>query len=125
MGNGKNGRRKQPPFVMLQRPMLRSKQYAELSFKARALLIELLNQYNGSNNGDLSAPYSTMKHRGFKSKGTLENAIKELLATGFIKQTRQGGRNKCSLYASSFYPIDECKGKLDVMPTTKATNDWH
>jgi hypothetical protein len=46
------------------------------------------------------------------------------LAHGFIEQTRQGGKNQCSLYAVTWLAIDECNGKLDVNPTRAASNLW-
>lgn len=103
--------------------------YQGCGFAAKALLRELQRQYNGKNNGDLTAAYSIMRERGFSSKGTLHSALKELLDRGLIEQTRQGGRNKCSLYALTWEPINECltkdgKNKLDVKPTTAPSNAW-
>lgn len=95
-----------------------------LSHKAAHLLDNLAAQYNGSNNGDLSLAPKIMLLYGWKSKGAIEDAKNELLAHGFIEQTRQGGRNKCSLFAISWQAIDECKGKLDVLPTITASNLW-
>lgn len=104
--------------------VIRSQSYGNLSAYAVKLLNDLLSQYYGSNNGDLSAPFSAMQKRGWKSKGTLNRAIKELLETGFIETSRQGGRHRCSLYALTFYPIHECGGKLDILPTNKPTSLW-
>ena len=56
---------------------------------------------------------------GWKSKSTLANALSELIDSGFIKQTRKGGRNKCSLYAVSWLPIggnQKVKGGLTALP---------
>lgn len=104
--------------------VIRSQSYGNLSAHAVKFLNDLLSQYNGSNNGDLSAPFSTMQKRGWHSKGTLNRAIKELLETGFIETSRQGGRHKCSLFAVTFYAVDECKGKLDIKPTSKPKSLW-
>lgn len=104
--------------------VLRSNSYAGLSAYAVKLLNDLLSQYYGSNNGDLCATYNVMKKRGWKSKGTLNRAVKELVKTGFIEVSRQGGRHLCSLYALTFYAIDECKGKLDIAATTKPKSLW-
>ena len=65
-----------------------------------------------------------MKLYGWTSQGFMQNALTELLALCFIEQTRQGGRNKCSLYAVTWLAIDDCKGKLDVNPTKVASNLW-
>ncbi|WP_303900773.1 hypothetical protein [Thiohalomonas denitrificans] len=87
------------------------------------LLVDLGAQYRGTNNGDLTAAFSIMERRGWKSKSSLQNALVELLETGWIIKTRQGGRNFPSLYALTFLPIDECGGKLD-RPSTNAPLGW-
>ncbi|ATG89133.1 hypothetical protein [Methylomonas koyamae] len=97
---------------------------AVLSHKAAHLLDNLTAQYNGKNNGDLSAAPKIMELFGWKSRGSIDESLTELLAYGFIEQTRQGGRNQCSLYAITWQPIDECKGKLDVKSTVVASNLW-
>lgn len=88
------------------------------------LLLELARQYNGSNNGDLSAPWSQLKQRGWKSKGTLNKTIKNLLHWGLIELTRQGGKHQCSLYGLTWQNIDECNGKLEIAPTRTPSNRW-
>jgi hypothetical protein len=95
-----------------------------LSHMAAHLLDNLSAQFNGLNNGDLSAGPKIMKLYGWNSQGSISKALTELLALGFIEQTRQGGKNKCSLYAVTWLSIDECKGKLDVNPTNVASNLW-
>lgn len=97
---------------------------AVLSHKAAHLLDNLAAQLNGKNNGDLSAAPAIMELFGWTSRGSICDALTELLALGFIEQTRQGGKNKCSLYAVTWLPIDECSGKLDVKPTRLASNLW-
>jgi hypothetical protein len=95
-----------------------------LSHKAAHLLDNLIAQYDGKNNGDLSAAPKIMKLYGWSSQGSIHSALTELLAQGFIEQTRQGGKNQCSLYAVTWLPINECNGKLDVKPTRVASNLW-
>jgi hypothetical protein len=95
-----------------------------LSHMAAHLLDNLIAQYDGKNNGDLSAAPKIMKLYGWYSQGSVYKALTELLALGFIEQTRQGGKNQCSLYAVTWLAIDECKGKLDVKPTNVASNLW-
>jgi hypothetical protein len=95
-----------------------------LSHSAAHLLDDLNSQFNGKNNGDFSAAPSTMMLFGWTSKGAICNALDELLAYGFIEQTRQGGRNRCSLYAVTWCSIDECQGKIDVNETRAASNLW-
>lgn len=111
-------------FAGIPREVMRSDQYARLTFKAKALLIEFAFQYKGTNNGDLSCAQKLMKHRGFPARSTVSEACEELEEAGFIERTRQGGRNQCNLYALTWQPIDECRGKLDARPTNKPSNRW-
>jgi hypothetical protein len=111
-------------YIAMPHSVIRSYSYGNLSAYATKLLNDLLSQYYGSNNGDFQAAFSLMRKRGWKSKGTLNRAIKELIESGFVEVSRQGGRNKCSLYAVTFYAIDECKGKLDISATNTPTSIW-
>lgn len=95
-----------------------------LSHMAAHMLDNLVAQFNGNNNGDLTAAPKIMKLYGWSSQGSVHSALTELLAKGFIEQTRQGGRNKCSLYALTWMAIDDCGGKLDVPSTKVPSNLW-
>lgn len=95
-----------------------------LSHMAAHLLDNLIAQYDGKNNGDLSAAPKIMELYGWHSQGSVHKALTELLAFGFIELTRQGGKNQCSLYAVTWLAIDECNGKLDIKPTSVASNLW-
>ena len=112
-------------YVAIPHLVLRSVALKNLSSHGTKLLMDLVSQYLGRNNGDLSAPFSTMKKdRGWKSKGTLNRAIKDLLESGLIIVSRQGGRHKCSLYALTYIAIDECGGKLDIKATDRPLGLW-
>ena len=76
------------------------------------------------NNGDLSIAWTIMSKRGWRSKETLETARRELEHYGFIRLTRQGGRNRPNLYAVTFFAIDDYDGKLDCAPTHRPPDDW-
>jgi hypothetical protein len=65
-----------------------------------------------------------MQERGWHSKETLQNALEELRHYGFLTLTRQGGRNLCSLFAVTWWAIDDCGGKLDVGETRVPSNEW-
>ena len=118
------GRREKGSFASLPHSVLWSQEYAELSAIAVKLLVDLLGQYTGKNNGDLTATWKVMQRRGWKSKDTLYRALGELQDTGFLIVARQGGRNRCSLYALTFLAIDECKGKTDIKPTATPPGFW-
>lgn len=115
---------KSPPFVMLPHHIIDSPNYRQLSYRAKALLVDVLRFYNRRNNGDLAITPKLMKPKGWTSKDQLEKATVELEHYGFIKKSRQGGRNRCNLFALTFYPVDECQGKHDLQPATIATHEW-
>lgn len=105
-------------FVAMPFAVLRSASFAALGAHAVKLLTDLLAQYNLRNNGDLSMSFEkTMRPRGWKSKDTLNKARQELIDAGYIVMSRQGGLHRCSLYAVTFFAIDECAGKLEISPT--------
>lgn len=99
-----------------------SEDFRTLSGSALAVLMCLLRQYRGSNNGDLSAPFTNASTWGIGSKSTLANALKELQRRNLIVRTREGRFMKpgggCALYAITWLPIDECDGKIEVPATT-------
>lgn len=119
-----HGRRADHTFLALPHFILRSDEFGRLSPKAVKLLVELAGLYKGDNNGDLSAAYSVLKERGWRSAGTLADAIRELRESRFLLTTRHGGKHRCSLYAITWWPIDECKGKLEVPSSRQASHAW-
>lgn len=129
MGNRnrfKDAQAKREPgqFFPLPVDLIRSQSFSRLSPYAVKLLMDLIAQWNGYNNGDLCATWTLMKQRGWRSKETLNKALKELTARDFIVLTRQGGRHKASLYGFTCINIDECGGKLDVQPGPKFKGRW-
>lgn len=104
-------------FFALPSAVLNGAAYLSVGAHARMLLFDLLAQYKGTNNGDLCAAFSMMKLRGWKSQHTLLNAKRELIEAGLIEETRKGARpNLASLYAVTWYALDDCGGKLDITP---------
>ncbi len=119
------GRSEGGRFVALPHKCLEHKNFTRLTPKATKLFIDLSFQYNGYNNGDLTAAFTIMKKRGWKSKETLRLAIDELLHFGWIILTRIGGLNRNpNLYALTIHAIDDCNGKLDVSSTVTAPGNW-
>jgi len=104
--------------------VLNSPNYRGLSHKAKALILDMGARYNGFNNGNLAMPWSWMKLQGWKSKDTLQRAIRELLSAGMIELTRQGGMHAPSLYAYTWVEIHETKAALDVPFTRVASGKW-
>jgi len=123
----KEGRdkRERGRFLALPYAVLTSAAYLSLSPHGIKLLIDLGAQYNGSNNGDLSAAWKLMRPRGWRSEETLAKAKKELLRTQLIVETRKGWRpNRASLYAITFFALDHCDGKLDITPRGFPYGAW-
>lgn len=118
------GRRKTRPFLMLDRDMLNSPQWAALSPYGKSLMLDLAVQYNGSNNGDLCAAWSLMRKRGWASPGTLSRALHELVAKGWADLARQGGRNRPSLYALTIWGVNDCGGKPDIPANPVPAHRW-
>ncbi|MCH2160101.1 MAG: hypothetical protein MK096_15130 [Oleiphilaceae bacterium] len=114
---GKSGQKKRR-FVMLPLDVLNHDDYISLSMKSKVLLVDVLRQYQGYNNGDLSITLSVMKKSGWTSNASLTAAKNELINAGLLVLTRQGGRNQCSLYGVTFQSIDGCSNKLEVPPTS-------
>lgn len=117
-------RRDTGTFFGLPHAVMDSPNYLRLSTKAVKLLNDIGRQYNGYNNGDLCAAYSVMQPRGWVSKGTLSEALEELLHFGLIMVSRQGGRHKATLYALTWQSIDDCNGKLDIQETSVSPGLW-
>lgn len=118
------GRAESGGFFALPHAVMASPAYRSLSAHAVKLLCDMGGQYRGSNNGDLGAAWRVMQPLGWRSRDTLGRALRELTDAGLIEQTRQGGLNRCSLYALTWHAIDECGGKLDVRPTRVASRLW-
>ena len=110
-------------FAQLPHVVLNSADYISLSYKSKALLVDLVYQYNGKNNGDLTAALGFLKTRGWVRSATLSSAANELLEANLIIRTREGRfqnpYSRCALYAITWQPINECEGKdLEVRATS-------
>ncbi|EAQ96883.1 hypothetical protein [Congregibacter litoralis] len=113
-----------PPggFGGLPKVVWKHPDYQQLSGNAVKLLMDFACQYDGSNNGDLSAAYSDLKKRGWRSKGTIAKALEQLIDAEMVIRTREGKflnpGGTCALYALTWKSIDDCEGKnLEVKST--------
>jgi len=107
------GRKKQSePFIQIGSVILNSAAYTDLSFSARSMLIEVLNYYNGRNNGAIFLSTKVLNARGF-SKNTATKALKELRSHGFLYMTKRGGNitGGCSWFAITWRPINKVEGQ--------------
>ncbi len=111
------GRGGTPPFFQLKHQLLDLPAYIALPHTAKSLLVDIGRQFKGHNNGDLCVTLKVLEPRGWTSSDTMRRALKALIDADLVMQTRQGGRNLCSLYAFTWLPINECGGKLDISET--------
>lgn len=100
--NGRDGGQ----FAAIPFALLDSDAYLDLPHPARSLLMELARQYTGSNNGRLVLCDKFLAPRGWKSADVINRAKANLLASGFIQETRKGGINKASWFALSWQSLD-------------------
>lgn len=113
-------------YFQLPHAIVDSENWCNASPQAIKLLMYLARCFNGRNNGDLSAPFSTMKKRGWASPNTLSIALKELQHYGLIEMTRHGDlTGKCSLFALTWLKINYLGHKLELCnPTEVASGKW-
>ena len=111
-------------YLALPHSTINHPNFRSLSGTALKLLVDIAAMYNGKNNGDFSTAAKVMQSRGWTSNSTITRARRELEEKGFLVQTRLGGRTRCGLYAITWWPIDECDGKLDIAASRRASNDW-
>jgi hypothetical protein len=126
MGREKQTRKLRFPggFLAIPHCVSNSIRYRRLSAISVKLLIDIGNQYNGKNNGDLCATWSLMRPRGWKSEDTLNRAKRELLQAGFIAETRKGRRpNLCSLYGLTWFELNPSI-KFDIGPSGFPYGAW-
>jgi hypothetical protein len=103
--------------------------YTALSSNEKALLFELAFQYNGYNNGNLTACHSVMKKRGWAS-ASLWRAYSGLVHAGFAVVTRQGFKRRGypTLLGLTYQPIDEPPAKVrydeGVQPSQIPLSFW-
>lgn len=130
------------PFVAIFRSVFDSLAFAALSPHACKLLLELMAQYKGDNNGNLTVAWSVVSKRGWKSRTTLWRCKSELIDAGFVYVTRKGHMpSTCELLALTWFPLD-VSSKFDPealhcfrakayrdntllpMPVAKPKRDW-
>jgi hypothetical protein len=111
-------------FFAIPHAVMRSENWRMMPPRAVKLVCDLGGQFNGNNNGDLSAAWGVMQPLGWRSRTTIDSAEIDAIRFGMIQRTRQGGRHSCNLYALTWLPIHECGGKLEVPPTNVASGLW-
>lgn len=106
-------------FVAIPVPVLESAAYRELPDSARSLLIDLLMQFSGKNNGRLCTSYVALQRYGWTSKSKLERAKAALLQAPFILITRRGRPPNTSEWVGvTWFQLDYDRS-MDLVP-----RDW-
>lgn len=114
------GRREAGSFVLIPHVVLDSPNYRRCSGTAIKLLIDLVRQYRGNNNGDL-APSLVRDGPAHQAKA---KALRELVHYGLLVQTKHGGLGMPSLYGLTWCAIDHCRNKLEMGATVKPLGYW-
>ena len=89
MARDKGKRRGSPPFVMVDKLMLRSTAWLDLTNAARVAWLHIAAEQNGRNHDALKMPYSQAAK--LMTRNTFSKALQDLKAHGFITVMRQGG----------------------------------
>lgn len=111
-------------YTALPHLVLDSVAVMDAGHTARSLLLDLMRQHNGKNNGRLHLTTNWLRKRGWNSVDTIQNAKMELIERHLIVQTRQGGLNAgASWYALTWLPISNFVG-LDMQPKDYHPGAW-
>ncbi|MCE1175811.1 MAG: hypothetical protein LWW76_01675 [Burkholderiales bacterium] len=112
--------------LRLYHSLLNSPAFVALKPSSKVLFFRMRMDLGATNNGDISATLSTLKHHGIKSAATLASALNELQTLGFISKTFQGGlsmgKRNCCLYR--FTDIDCFEFPKKGIKAIKATSDY-
>ncbi len=89
--------------VRIPLEVLQSPAFIALPASAVKLYLDMLSHLRGTNNGNINAALSELRHRGWRSSATLAKALRQLEAVGLIAKTRQTtgvhrGSKLCNLY---------------------------
>lgn len=114
------------PYNPLPLEFLRSRACAELSPHSAKLLLDIVAQMgpNGFRNGDITIAPKVMAVRGWTSRASLAMAAYELETAGIIRNTRDGGLHRPSLWALTLYAINCDQGKLNDGAGHYLRSDW-
>lgn len=115
-------------FVSLPHGLLNHPTFSDLSGVASKLLLALLSDYAGNNNGQLTATLSRMKKYGFRSKDSLARGLRELIDLRYIVRTRSQHLRSPALYAVTWFPINPAPAgqpyDAGVSPGDEALDQW-
>lgn len=113
------------PYAAIDHRVIDSEAFSHLTPSAVKVLLLIARQHNGHNNGQLHAAYSFMHRYGIGSEHTLQSAISQLIAHGFLYRTRSHGANRVyAKYALTWLRIDAKEGLFLAGWKPFAWRDW-
>ena len=125
MANKKRPEQIAGSFGGIPHSVMDSVAFTGASHRAKALLLELIRQLNGSNNGHLQLATSSLKVRGWSSADQIQKAKVELIGRQLIVKTRLGGLNAGSdLWAVTWLIVSNYVG-LDLRTGKHTPGAWH
>ena len=111
-------------YSAIPHAVLDSKAFMGASHPAKALLLELMRQLNGRNNGRLQLSDKWLKERGWTSKAVTFSAKRILLERKLIMLAKQGGLNHgASWYLVTWLPVSNFVG-LDITAMDYHPGAW-
>lgn len=103
-------------FVAVPREVLTMSEFQRLPSSAKALMLDLMGQYTGKNNGRLCPAFEVMRRYGWCSKGTLQRAKLALLEAPFAVQTRKGHPPRTVDWVGFTWWKLDYEGSMDLEP---------
>lgn len=124
--------RKQPAeqvsgrYAAVPHAVMNSTAFMGASYAARALLLELVLQHAGRNNGHFVLATGWLRRRGWNSSDMVQRAKSELITRQLAIKTRLGGLNAGpDLWAVTWLPISDYSGLTEVTAKTYHPGAWH
>lgn len=110
-------------FVMLEHWMMKSQAYRSLKPGPRALLLEIMRRYNGSNNGRIGLGLrEAAAALAMSDRQAIARYFSELEEKGFIRATRRSGFNlkdpnsrTATEWALTQYPVGDALATKEFM----------
>lgn len=111
-------------YTPLPHALLDSTAFIGASDRCKAMLLELIRQHTGRNNGQFQLSVGWLRKRGWKSVDAIQRAKAELQERGLAILTKKGGLNAGpDRYALTWLPITDF-GNLDIRPGSYAPGAW-
>ena len=126
MGRKQNAEQVAGRFAALPHAVMDSTAFMGASYSARSLLLELVRQHTGGNNGHFQLATGWLRRRGWKSSDMVQRAKVEVITRQLAIKTHLGGLNSGpDLWAVTWLPISDYAGLTEVSAKTYHPGAWH